>query len=275
MRNAAVLFVVMLVAVTALFGLQRRLIFPAPPGPPVSVPGFNAITYTTADGLVLRGLYRPAVLGSTTLLFCHGNGDTLRGAARATVPFVDAGFGVLLLEYRGYGGNPGKPTEAGLYADGRAALAWLAAHGVAADQIVLLGNSIGSGPAVQLATEGDYRGLVIVSGFADLPALIAGKFHVAGIERLVLDRFDNAGKLARVSAPVLILHGTADRVIPGSQTQQLARADPSATLRWFAGAGHDLVYQSRSSLAVMDWLARQNQPVRHRPPTRHRPVNLA
>ena len=105
----------------------------------------------TADGIDLKGWYAPATSKQFTFVLFHGNGDSLYGDAEVPEPYIAAGYGFLIAEYRGYSGLPGKPTETGLYADGRAYLYGLIAQGVKSENIILLGHSLGTGVAVQLA----------------------------------------------------------------------------------------------------------------------------
>lgn len=248
-------FVVLYLAVVlALALLQRSLIYPAPP-PTGGVPaGFETTWLKTEDGLDLKAAYRVGRPELPVILFLHGNGDNLDGAESATHALGAAGFGRLLVEYRGYGGNPGKPTEQGLYRDGRAALGWLRAQGIAPGRVVLIGNSLGSGTATQLATEQDVAGLVLVSGFTSLPAAASGHYPWLPVSLVMLDRYDNLGKLGAITAPVLLLHGTADTLIPAAHAQRLAAVARHGTLELVEGRGHDLAYQADAQVRIVRWL---------------------
>ncbi len=166
-----------------------------------------------------------------------------------------AGYGVFLPEYRGYGGNPGKPTEQGLYLDSRAALAWLKAGGFTPGQILFVGNSIGGGLATQLAIETKPAALILVSPFSSLPNVVAEKFPWIPVALLIRDHFDNGAKINQVAAPLLILHGTADGLIPHSHSERLAQINPRAKLVLVPGVGHELAYGPQAQLAELDWLA--------------------
>ena len=243
-----------LVAATLLFTQQRRLIFPAPADyPQTPPPGFRLVHTRTDDGLRLSAVYRPAMPGRKTILFFHGNGDNMLGAIEATRGPAAAGHGLMLVEYRGYGGNPGSPDEAGLYRDGEAAMRWLAEAGVEPRNIVLVGNSIGSGPATEIALRHDVAALMLVSGLADLPSVV--KSQVPVVPRwLVRDRFDNAAKLARVKAPVYLMHGDADTLVTPVNLERLAGARPDATVARVAGAGHELAYTAPAQAILTEWV---------------------
>ncbi len=252
--------------IPALYAAQDGLLFPAP-GSPVELPdGYDEISLATADGLQLRAAWRAPRAGRPVAVFFHGNGDSLNGAARATRALAGAGYGVMLAEYRGYGGNPGQPGEAGLYADGRAALAWLAGKGVAANRVVLIGNSMGSGIATQLARETPVAALVLVSPYTSLPDLAAQKLPLIPVRWLVRHRFDNAAKLPHIAAPVLIQHGTADTMIAPSHAQALAAARPDVRLELLAGLNHDLAWDRSAQDAQRVWLDAVLQPSQRQTP---------
>lgn len=248
----------------ALYFAQDSLIYPAPKTIGPKSGGFQEITYRTDDGLDISAGYRPAQPGMPTLVYFHGNGADWPSSIVATDHMIPAGYGVLAAEYRGYRGNPGSPGEEGIYADGRAALAWLMAQGVAQQDIVLVGNSIGTGVAVQMATEIEPRALVLISPFASLSQLAGEKFRWLPTGLLLRDHFENAVKLPTVAVPVLILHGDADTLIPDAHARQLAAARPGTILQIFPGYGHDLAWHGVAQQAMLDFLTDQTRGGAHR-----------
>lgn len=250
----AFLLVLVVVATALLYTQQRRILFPAPSNYPQAAPaGFRLVHTRTDDGLRLSAFYRPAAPGKKTVLFFHGNGDNMSGAIEATRGPATAGHGLMLAEYRGYGGNPGSPDEAGLYRDGEAAMRWLEQAGVKARDVVIIGNSIGSGPATEMALRHDVAALILVSGFSDLPSVV--KSQVSLIPRwLVRDRFDNSAKLAGVKAPVYLMHGDADTLVKPDNLDRLVRARPDATVTRVGGAGHELAYTPPAQKILTKWV---------------------
>lgn len=239
----------------ALYAAQRSLIYPAPTAFAPVPAGYNEVSLRTADGLSLAAAWRPPAPGKPVALYFHGNGDDWAGGDRAMAALEQAGYGVLLPEYRGYGINAGQAHEAGFYADGRAALAWLAERGIPSHRVVLVGNSIGGGTATQLATEAKPAALILVSTFSALPDVVAERFPWLPGRWLVKDQFDNAAKLGRVAAPVLILHGTADDQIPHEHSLRLAKAAPKARLMLVPGTDHDLAWLPQAQRAEAEWLS--------------------
>jgi uncharacterized protein len=250
-----------LAIVAGFFLMQRALLFPAPrdasAAPP---PGFSAAQLVSKDGLKLAAAYRPSSGGLPTILFFHGNGDSLAGAEQATHALGAAGYGLLLVEYRGYAGNPGSPGEAELYRDGRAALAWLNRRGIGPRCVVAIGNSLGAGVATQVAVGAPLGGLVLVSGFTSMADVVAPLYPWLPARILLRDRFDNRAKIGRVEAPILLLHGTADRLIPARHSIALAGAARKARLGLVPGEGHALAYSAQSQAMILGWLADVRRP---------------
>ncbi len=238
-----------------LFTMQRSIFYPAPRDYPTTAPeGFAMVETRTSDGLRLTAAYRPARPGKPTLVFFHGNGDSLAGAAVATQALVAIGYGAMLVEYRGYAGNPGSPSEEGLYRDGEAALAWLDERGLRTESLILIGNSMGSGTATELASRHPVRALILVSGFSSLPDVVTDHYPFLPARWLVRDRYESARKLGRIAAPILLIHGDRDTVVPVENTLRLARANPSATKIIVGGAGHELAYRPVAQQQIATWI---------------------
>ncbi len=245
------------VGVGALYLFQRDLLFAgaAQPNnlPPVQ-PGYRDVRMTAADGTPLRAWFRPPAPGKPVVLFFHGNGDTIAGSAVAVRPFTERGYGALLPEFRGYGGMPGQPSEAALSADARVAHRWLAGQGVTDAQTILVGYSLGTGVATQLATETRPRGLILFAGYASIDRVADARFWFVPVRWLLADHFDTASKLARVAAPVLLLHGTADHTVPYDNLAVLKQARPDAVSETFPNVGHDLIFLPRVTARAVAWL---------------------
>ncbi|MEE8271062.1 MAG: alpha/beta hydrolase [Alphaproteobacteria bacterium] len=247
--------------VAGAFVFQRGLLyFPSTvtPDPAVQVAGrMAAAHYRTVDGLDLTGWYRAAEDRRPTLVYFHGNAGHHGDRATLVGAYLDAGYGVLLAGYRGYGGNPGRPTEQGLYRDGRAALAWLAEHGVPAGDIVLYGESLGSGVAVQMAIEAEVRGVVLQAPFTSAVDVGQAAYRILPVRWLMWDRFDSLAKVGALDAPLLLIHGEADRVIPVRFGRRLYAAAPEPKeARFIAGGDHNDLHLFGITATVLDFLAR-------------------
>ncbi len=207
----------------ALYLGQRRLMFMPhqnlPDPAQVGVPEMRPVTWKTSDGLELVGWYRPPPSPeSPVLAYFHGNAGNIADRAFKLRPYLDAGYGVLIAGYRGYGGNPGSPSEQGLYADGRAALAFLDRQAVPADRLVLYGESLGTGVAVRLAAERardrPVGAVVLEAPYTSIAAVAQRHYFYMPAYWLLKDRFDAEAWIGRIEAPLFVLHGERDSVIP-------------------------------------------------------------
>lgn len=257
------LAVVLVLAVVGVAVMQRSIVFVPDrrePPPVASVlPGARDVELHTSDGLTLAAWYLPAADGCTsTVLVAPGNGGNRAGRASLASALRDAGFGVLLLEYRGYGGNPGSPSEEGLARDARAARDFLLDAGVPAASTVYLGESLGGAVASGLAAEHPPAALVLRSPFttlADAARAVTG----VPLGWLLRDRFDVVAHVGRVTVPVAVVHGDADTTVPDRLSRGVAdaarRAGSTVVEVDVPGGGHnDRVLASGPALvgAVVD-----------------------
>lgn len=209
-----------------LFVFQRYLIyFPARQTPKLqdySATDMRSVHLLTSDNLRLLAWYKPAQNQQTTILYLHGNAGHIGHRMPLARQFINAGFGVLLPEYRGFGGNPGSPTEQGLYLDSEAALQYLYQKGLKNRQIVVYGESLGTGVATRLAENRDFCGLILQSPFTSLASL--AKYHYPWIFIKPRDRFDSLSRIKNIHIPLLILQGTDDRIVPYEEGLKLFNA---------------------------------------------------
>jgi uncharacterized protein len=246
----------------AIYFAQRRMMyFPATFLPTPQEAGLKTaetVDLQTSDGLKLVAWYVPATRASTlkTIIYFHGNAGNIAGRIFRIRQYLDAGFGVLLVEYRGYGGNPGNPTEQGLYKDGRAAMDWLADKGIPAEQTVLFGESLGSGVAVQLATEYRTGALVLEAPYTSTVDVAAGAYWFLPVRLMMKDRFDSLDKITRINTPLLVMHGEHDRTIPVAHGRRLLSAarDPRRGV-FVDRAGHNDLPNHGSDEEVLKFLA--------------------
>jgi fermentation-respiration switch protein FrsA (DUF1100 family) len=234
MRVGMVLVVVAAV-VAATVGLlwvfQRRLIYlPSGTVPPAAsvLAGAEDVTFETADGLRLGGWFVPGAGGrGPAVLVCNGNGGNRAMRAALAAALARMGLAVLLFDYRGYGGNPGSPTEEGLAADARAAAGYLAARPeVDPDRLVYFGESLGAAVALRLATERPPAALVLRSPFASLAEVGRVHYPMLPVSWLLRDRFDAAALAGRLDAPLLVVAGGRDGIVPVGHSRRLYAAAP-------------------------------------------------
>jgi uncharacterized protein len=230
--------------VGGLFLFQRQLLyFPDRTRPELAglaSIGVREVKLSTDDGLSLLSWYLPARAGRPVITYFHGNGGHIGYRAERLLRFAHEGYGVLMVEYRGYGSNPGTPTETGFYADGRAALAFLQHEGITPNRLVLYGESLGSGVAVALAAEHQVAAVILEAPPTSVAEVAQCHYPFVPASRMVLDRFDLVTRIGGVRAPILVLHGERDRVVPIRYGRALFDAAPEPKESWFAPeAGHE------------------------------------
>ena len=244
--TVAVILAVALLGLFLLWYRQRQLIyFPSQAVPPAAavLPGAQEVTFDTEDGLRLRGWFVPAAgePSGLTVLVLNGNGGNRAHRAPLAAALSRAGLAVLLLDYRGYGGNPGTPTETGLLADARAARAYLTSRpDVDPARLAYLGESLGTGVAVALAAEHPPLALVLRSPFTSLVDMGRLHYPVLPVGLLLWDRYPSLERIGRVAAPVLVVAGERDSLVPVAQSRRLyeAAAEPKRFVL-IAGADHN------------------------------------
>lgn len=223
--------------------------------------GVQEIELKTSDGLKVYAWYAPAPPGRPTVAVFHGNGGSLRSQRYRLSYFKEAGMGVLVLGYRGYAGSDGWPSEEGLYTDARTAIAWLNANGVADSSIVLYGESLGTGVASKMATEHKVAAVVLESPYTSLIDVAAWQFPYIPVRWLMWDRFDTLSRIGEVSAPVLVMHGDKDVVVPqdfGRQVFAAAKA-PKESL-WLEGRGHNEIFDNGGFTTAREFIDRWFKP---------------
>jgi fermentation-respiration switch protein FrsA (DUF1100 family) len=225
----------MLLAVVALSGamaLSEPSFIYFPSRDVVATPAQAGIHYqdrsvTIDDGVTLHAWYLPNLAARYTVLDFHGNAGNLGDRVTLYARWHRLGLAVFAIDYRGYGRSLGKPSEQGLYRDARAAWNDLTgALAVSPDRIVVAGRSLGSGPAVQLATEVRPAGLVLESPMTSIPEMARVVYPFLPLSLLVRTRFDNADKIGRVTCPVLVIHAAQDEIIPSAMGRRLFETAP-------------------------------------------------
>jgi len=232
-----------------LWAVQRQLIyFPeaaqVPPAGEV-VPGARDVTLRTHDGLELGAWFFPARKGRSphtpmAVLVAPGNGGSRVGRAGLAEELSDRGLAVLLMDYRGYGGNPGSPTEEGLAADALAAAEALEALGYPPERTIYFGESLGTGVVAALHVRRPPAGMVLRSPFTELAEVGTHHYPFLPVRLLLRDRFRVVEHLASSDVPVTVIYGDHDTVVPSALSATVADAASALAERMvISGADHN------------------------------------
>lgn len=246
MRGLAILVLATLAVVGLIWISQRRLIYlptQAVPDVAVVLPGIEEVTYPTEDGLTLVAWYVPAAgeEPSGTVVVFNGNAGNRANRIPLAGAFAERGYAVLLVDYRGYGGNPGHPSEEGLAADARAAVAYLKARsGFDPDRLVYFGESLGAAVALGLVGHQEPAVLVLRSPFTSLPDVASTHYPFLPTSLLLWDRYPNLETIQGINVPVMIIAGSDDSIVPFEQSKKLFEASPGPKrLLVIDGADHN------------------------------------
>lgn len=228
-----------------MYGLQRNLMYH--PNRTIESPAsyglvdFSVVNLTAEDGIKLEAWYHPAKENYPTIVHFHGNAGNLSHRTNFFSLLRDAGFGVIGLDYRGYGKSEGSPSESGFYQDARATMDYVSKTiSIPENKIIIYGESIGSGVAVQIATERKIAALVLQSPFTSIadPAIL--QYPFLPVNLLLKDRFDSISKIADVHVPILFLHGEKDTLVPINLGKALfAKANEPKQAIYYPEVGHN------------------------------------
>jgi pimeloyl-ACP methyl ester carboxylesterase len=208
----------------------------------VGLSGVSEERVKTPDGETIVLWHAEAKPGMPTILFFHGNGGEVSDRHDRMAFYQGQGFGALFVSYRGYGASTGKISEQGFITDALAAHDFLLARGVAPEEIAVVGESLGSGVAVQLAALRPVAALVLEAPFTAAVDVAAEVYPWLPVRLLMKDQFRSRDVIGKVKVPLLIVHGDADRVIPVAQGRRLFEmANEPKELVIFPGDGHDAI----------------------------------
>lgn len=257
--NKTLLYILLgfIVALSLLWLFQRKLMYhPATDHPRRSqyyAADMKELSLKTEDGLNIYAWYKPAVNKQLTVVFFHGNGGHLGGRMPLIRQLLDRGYGALLLSYRGYGGNPGSPTEQGLYADARAAMTFLQDKSKC---LLIFGESLGTGVASQMALEFKIQGLILQAPFSSMTEV--AQFHYPWALIPPTDKYATIERIDKIQVPTLVIHGTNDKIVPYQQGLKVfeASAAKDKKLLTMKNHGHNDLWQRRFLDNVLNFLGK-------------------
>lgn len=255
LRVAAFVFVGYTLACVAVAAFYRRFVYPAPLRAIVPTPDATLLEARSSDGATARAFRFGPARPPLTVLFFHGNGEIAEDNFDLARSLASHGWGVVLAEYRGYGVSraAGRPSERALYDDAEAVLTSL---DVENDRLVVMGYSLGTGVAVEMAARGHGRALVLLAPYTSIPDVAARHVPFLPMHLLVRDAFDSEAKAAKIHLPVFVAHGDRDEVVPFDMGETLAHTFPHARFVTVSGAHHTDLFETDDHLIqkIVDFL---------------------
>ena len=247
LRFVLIFAVLAYVAIAGFMYVKQRSFeyFPGRTGVPPQALGLVGVTeqrVKTPDGETIVLWYAPAQPGKPTVLFFHGNGGEISGRHERFAYLQSQGLGVMFVSYRGYGASTGTISEPGFITDALTAYDALRSKGVAPDQIMVLGESLGTGVAVQLAAQKPVAALALEAPYTATVDIAADIYWWLPVRLLMKDQFRSRDYIGRIKVPLLIQHGDADHIVPFAQGQTLfAMANEPKQMVVIPGGTHDII----------------------------------
>ncbi|MDC0205554.1 alpha/beta hydrolase, partial [Pelagibacteraceae bacterium] len=180
----------------------------------------------TSDNIELMSWYHNKDFNKyKTILYFHGNAGSLENRIHKINHFKDINVNFLIFAWRGFSGNKGQPTEKGLYEDARSAIQWLKLKGIHEENIILYGESLGTGVAVEIGQNKNFSGIILESPFTSMIDAGKDKYPFLPVKFLLKDKYENNKKIKNIKSPILVMHGKVDKIVPfhmGKKIYELA-----------------------------------------------------
>jgi len=218
------------------------------------------IEIRTQDNLQLVSWYHKKNLNNyKTILFLHGNAGSLENRIHKINHFKDMNVNFLIVAWRGFSGNKGKPTEKGLYEDARSAVRWLKSKGIKENNIIIYGESLGTGVATEISQNKNFGGIILESPFTSMIDAGKDKYPYLPVKLLLKDKYESDKKIKNVKSPVLIMHGKVDNIVPFHMGEKMYELANEPKYYYFSEYDdHMMEYNENLLKALKDFISSLN-----------------
>jgi len=218
------------------------------------------VKITTVDNIdLVAWFYNKNIEKFKTILFFHGNAGSLEDRTYKLNHFKDLNVNFLIIAWRGFSGNAGKPNEVGLYNDAAGAIKWLKLKGVTEKNIILYGESLGTGVAIEVAQNKNYAGIILESPYTSMVNVGKKHYPLFPVRFLLKDKFESFKKIKKVSIPVLVIHGKVDKLIPFAMGKKMYELANEPKFFYFQDYGdHMIDYDEKLLSALKKFIQRLN-----------------
>ena len=231
------ILVIYLVLLIFLYFYQGKLLYPTVNSDTEIdnlIPKIEKVNITTSDNLNLLGWFHKKDISKNTILFLHGNAGSLENRIYKLNHFENFDLNFLIIAWRGFSGNSGKPNEKGLYDDAKSAVNWLKSKGIKEENIILYGESLGSAVAIEIAQNKKFAGIVLESPFTSMVEMGKKHYPIFPVSFLLKDRYESINKIKNIHIPVLVMHGKKDSIVPFEMGKKIYTSANSPKFYYFS-----------------------------------------
>ena len=235
-KSFFLLILIYFVITVVVYFFQRKLLY-HPFSPQITGKGlihnFETINFKTSDNFELKGWFHLKNSNKKTILFLHGNAGNLDNRIDKLNSLGNIDINFLIIAWRGYSGNPGKPSETGLYKDALGGIEWLNKKGISNDRIILYGESLGTAIATEVAQNENFAGIILEAPFTSMVDMGQKIYPIFPVKFLLKDKYESKNKIKNIKSPILVLHGRKDKIVPFYMGEKIFEMANSPKFKYF------------------------------------------
>ena len=235
-KSFFLLILIYFVITVVVYFFQRKLLY-HPFSPQITGKGlihnFETINFKTSDNFELKGWFHLKNSNKKTILFLHGNAGNLDNRIDKLNFLGNMDINFLIISWRGYSGNPGNPSETGLYKDALGGIEWLNKKGISNDRIILYGESLGTAITAEVAQNENFAGIILEAPFTSMVDMGQKIYPIFPVKFLLKDKYESKNKIKNIKSPILVLHGRKDKIVPFYMGEKIFEMANSPKFKYF------------------------------------------
>ena len=235
-KSFFLLILIYFVITVVVYFFQRKLLY-HPFSPQITGKGlihnFETINFKTSDNFELKGWFHLKNSNKKTILFLHGNAGNLDNRIDKLNFLGNMDINFLIISWRGYSGNPGNPSETGLYKDALGGIEWLNKKGISNDRIILYGESLGTAITTEVAQNENFAGIILEAPFTSMVDMGQKIYPIFPVKFLLKDKYESKNKIKNIKSPILVLHGRKDKIVPFYMGEKIFEMANSPKFKYF------------------------------------------
>ena len=235
-KSFFLLILIYFVITVVVYFFQRKLLY-HPFSPQITGKGlihnFETINFKTSDNFELKGWFHLKNSNKKTILFLHGNAGNLDNRIDKLNFLGNMDINFLIISWRGYSGNPGNPSETGLYKDALGGIEWLNKKGISNDRIILYGESLGTAIATEVGQNNNFAGIILEAPFTSMVDMGQKIYPIFPVKFLLKDKYESKNKIKNIKSPILVLHGRKDKIVPFYMGEKIFEMANSPKFKYF------------------------------------------